>query len=86
MENIKVYEYVRRCIFDYPGYEMDEYLSINDNSLNLRLKYYSERAIMADILIFEGVLDRNDDRLITEFDLERLLIDNNLYMKVVDYE
>ena len=79
-----VYEYIRNTISDTPGYEMDEFIAVNDKAISVGIKFYSERNLFKEVIKQELGLKEEDLTILTDFDIDRILIDNNIYVKVVD--
>lgn len=81
---MKVYEFIRNTVSSTPGYEMDELIAINDNARTVGVKFYSERNLFKEVVKLELGVSDEDTTLLTEYDLDRILIENEVYVKVVD--
>ena len=80
---------LKKVVFEYYFTEMPlewdeyEYFS-NDLSISVNMPLFSQRACLYNTAIDFGIVDEDVASSLTEYDLERLLLENNIYVEFVD--
>lgn len=80
---------LKKVVFEYYFTEMPlewdeyEYFS-NDLSVSVNMPLFSQRACLLNTVVDFGITDEATAASLTDYDLERLLLDNNIYVEFVD--
>ena len=80
---------LKKVVFEYyftgMPLEWDEYEYFsNDLSISVNMPLFSQRACLQNTAIDFGIVDEDIAFSLTEYDLERLLLENNIYVEFVD--
>jgi hypothetical protein len=85
MSNIKVYEFEVHSSGLPEEWNAYDYFS-KDLDISVRQPLLCERACLAAVLQQEGLASLQIVGIMSTYDLEKLLIDNNIYVKFIEGE